>query len=161
MNTINDARWQEWADKTLVIPKLELTEPASGLIAVLQQNHRDDVAGGNVFNAMYTAREDIGEPLRDILHHGMRIGLTATEGVLHMLSIVSAGHGFCGIIYVHLFRRIQQRFDATVLNMRHVTESHFRDGFLSPKALTVVWGQQSGEDGYSYLNTVVDPEVAG
>lgn len=162
MNTINDARWQEWADTALAINKAPMTETQISMLVPIFVSHKEDVTRGNFFTQENAQYESVPSIIRIALGHGLRIGLTGTAGVAAMIGILSGGSPGSAVIYTHVFRRIQQKLDATVLNSTQIVQNGFGDGFFSPKALQVLWDQQKGDGPLgNYLDSVVDPEVAG
>jgi len=159
MNTINDTRWQEWADSVLKNGQKEpMDRPTQDIMTGIFMSATEDRALGNFVTAANVQDEKLPWIMRVTLVHAARIGLKAHRGVIAMAAVLSKGSPGMAIVYVHLFRRMQQRNDDRILSSSDAVRSEFAMGFLSAGALEVAWSSQK-EGGANYLDSIVDPSV--
>lgn len=165
MHTINDARWQEWADKFLAAPKEPMSPKASELFVRVCFNEAQDIRNGNFCTIQNVNDESIPFVMRVGIQHGLRVGLKATCGLITFGAFVSGGVGQF-VMYIHAFRRIQQKTGSSLLTVNDVVMNGFEAGFASSATLTQMWDLQKAKAGEvfpqgNYLDAVVDPAAVG
>ena len=136
--TINDARWQDWADKFLAA---EQTDPGPDTT--------------NMIMAFFAARRSYEEyELEELtaefnknfafqvsVKHVERVGLKIDEEGLQFINLISDGLGSL-VMNIHGARRLQQKLGAEILSMQELFENCFARGTRSDAVLHELWDIQ-------------------
>ena len=136
--TINDARWQEWADKYLAAavndPGREKTEMIMGFFLTrrsLQADELEQLHAEFSENFAYKVCES----------HANRIGLKLDDEGMEFLALISDNLGEI-VMNVHGARRVQQKLGVEQLTMQELFKASFEHGLRSSEDLHKLWEEQ-------------------
>lgn len=136
--TINDPRWQEWADKFLAAPTADPGPDKSGMVVgfFLTRRSLDEeelAAMGAEFNENFIYKVGVS--------HAQRIGLNLDEEGMQFLSLIAENLGDL-VMHIHGARRLQQKLGQDKLSMQELFESAFTGGTRSNAILQALWDEQ-------------------
>lgn len=136
--TINDARWQEWADKFLAAPvedpgRQKTAEIMGFFLARREATDEELVQLEHDFNDsfMYTVLKS----------HAARIGLNLDEEGRQFIALISEDLGSV-VMHVHAARRLQQKLGVEQLGMQDFFQTAFEYGLRTEAILHELWDEQ-------------------
>lgn len=136
--TINDARWQEWADKFLTAPVADpgaqKTEMIMGFFLTRRSLDADELK---------QLHEEIsGEFAYKVCEsHANRIGLKLDEEGMEFITLISENLGEI-VMNVHAARRVQQKLGVEELSMKELFLTAYQGGLRSDETLSALWDEQ-------------------
>lgn len=161
--TVNDSRWQEWADATLAMPKVGMSNKVIDQMAGVFLMEGQTKPNENFYTEATCQDETIPGLIRIGVSHGLRIGLRANTSVAYMVAVLSMGRPGMAVMYTHLFKRIQQKSGIVILSTKEICMGPFADGFLTEEALGRAWDAQKQIPGRhpmgNFLDAIFEPRV--
>lgn len=136
--TINDARWQEWADKFL---SAELSDPGPDKTAMVM---------GFFHTRRSLSAEELAQLAEDFsenfaykvcLSHAQRLDLSIDDEALQFMTLISDNLGEI-VMNVHGARRLQQKLGVEHLTMQQLFENVYAGGLRSDDVLSTLWNEQ-------------------
>lgn len=136
--TINDARWQAWADKFLAAPLSDPGNEKTGMIMqfFMMRRSLDE-------DELKHLEADFSEHFayKVAKAHAARLGLKLEEEGMQFLSLISDNLGAL-VMNIHGARRLQQKLGVEELSMKELFETAYGTGLRSDEILHELWDEQ-------------------